>query len=172
MSSGVRCVWEDIHEIRYPSEYEVDGETPSLEVPRELQPKSFADKIELLKLNQNAKRITILKDPAVSPSVYETRNAGFTFEFEPVIRQDGSTVDLQIAMNDTKLAGQAAYYHREINGKLETAIEQPIFATMKISTNVSVSLGQPALLGITTPMEDNLKPSPDRRILSFMTVRD
>jgi len=171
LRSGNRGVWEDIHEIRYASEYDVEGEVPQIEATRYLQPKTFAEHLQILTLNR-APKTTMLKDPAISPSSFETRNAGFTVEFEPVLQQDGSTLDIQLAVNETKLAGYAPYYQREINGKMQTAIEQPIFATLKISTNLSVTLGRPALLAIMTPMDDDMKPSKDRRVLTFLTIRD
>jgi hypothetical protein len=169
--SGNRGVWEDIHEIRYASEYDVEGEVPQIEPTRYLQPKTFAEQLQILTLNR-AQKTTMLKDPAISPAAFETRNAGFTVEIEPMLQQDGTTVDFQIAVNDTKLAGCAPYYQREINGKMQLAIEQPIFSTMRISTNLSVTLGKSALLAITTPMDDDMKPSKDRRILTFATMRD
>jgi hypothetical protein len=169
--SGNRGVWEDIHEIRYASEYNVEGEVPQVELPRHIQPKTLAEHLQIFSL-MHAPKTTMLEDPATSPAAFDTRNAGFTVEFEPVLQQDGATVDIQLAVNETKLAGYAPYYQREINGKLQTAIEQPIFATMKISTNLSVTLGKSALLAVMTPMDDDMKPSKDRRILTFLTVRD
>jgi hypothetical protein len=170
-SSGNRGFWEDVHEIRYTTEYEVEGEVPRAELPRHVRPKNFAEELQILSLRRSEKT-AMLKDPAVSPVSFQTRHAGFTIELEPVIQQDGSTVDMQIATSETRLAGLIPYYQREINGKMQTAIEQPIFATMKISTNLSVTLGRPALLGIMTPMDDDMKPSKDRRIVTFLTVRD
>jgi hypothetical protein len=169
--SGNRGVWEDIHEIRYASEYAVEGEVPQIEATRHLEPKTFAEQLQILTLNR-APKTTMLKDPAISPASFETRNAGFTVEFEPLLQQDGSTVDIQLAVNETKLAGYVPYYQREISGKMQTAIEQPIWGTMKISTNLSVTLGKSALLAVMTPMDDDMKPSRDRRILTFLTVRD
>ena len=169
--SGNRSVWEDIHEVRYVTEYDVEGETPQIELPRNIKPNTVAEQLQVLTLNRSAK-IAMQKDPAVSPKSFETRNTGYTVEYEPIIEQGTATVSMQIAVGDTKLVGHVACYQREVNGKMQTAIEQPIFATMKVSTNLSVTLGKPALLGINTPMEDDMKPSADRRILTFVSAQD
>jgi hypothetical protein len=169
--SGNRGIWEDLHEVRFAAEFEVEGELPPVELPRQFQPKTLADELQVLALRRS-ERTTMLKDPAVSPASFETRNTGFVVEFEPEVQRDRSTVDIQLAMYDTKLAGSVPYYEREVNGKMQTAIEQPMFATMKISTNISLTMGKPVLLAVTTPMDDDMKPSKDRRILAFLAVRN
>jgi hypothetical protein len=63
-------------------------------------------------------------------------------------------------------------HEREVNGKMEPDMEQPVFASMRTSTNIAVGLGKPALVGIHTPVDENARPHATQRILTFITFRN
>lgn len=110
-------------------------------------------------------------DPAVAPTTFETRNTGYTIELEPVLSADGKMVDVSIVPQDTRYCGKVVVHRAAFEGKMVPSIEQPIFATMRVSTNISTAVGQYSLLAINTPVNDNMQPDPQRRILTFITFR-
>jgi hypothetical protein len=110
-------------------------------------------------------------DPTVGPTSFETRNTGYTVEMEPVLAEDGTTIDLSIVAQEVRHKNEVMFPQSEVNGKMVPAIEQPIFYTMKISTNLVTTLGQPALLSIATPANDQGEPDPKWRVLTFVNLR-
>jgi hypothetical protein len=82
-----------------------------------------------------------------TPTAWETRNVGDTFEVEPVIMPDGKTCYLNIVPQRVSLA--AFRDLPELPGTLLTS--QPIFNTQKITTSTSVVDGEPHYLGTMSP---------------------
>jgi len=105
-----------------------------------------------------------------TPQTFETRNTGVTLEVEPVVGPDGVTIDLNLVPQVVEFEGFINYgspifgiqppvvVQDPITGifKLLTApnvlltnnvINQPVFSTRKVTTNVSVWDGQTVVLG-------------------------
>ncbi len=82
-----------------------------------------------------------------SPTAWETRNAGDTFEVEPVILADQRTCVLNLAPQHVTLAG----FRDEQAGAGDAPVSQPIFHSQKLSTSASASSGEPLFLGTYTP---------------------
>ncbi|MEI7774238.1 MAG: Amuc_1098 family type IV pilus outer membrane protein [Verrucomicrobiota bacterium] len=95
-----------------------------------------------------------------TPTAFETRNVGVTLEVEPVIGPDGYTIDMQLAPQVTEFEGFINYGSpiqsqstNPITGQTTTnvitpnIINQPIFSTRKVTTNVSVYDGATVVLG-------------------------
>ncbi len=95
-----------------------------------------------------------------TPTAFETRNVGVTLEVEPVIGPDGYTIDMQLAPQVTEFEGFINYGSpiqsqstNPITGQTTTnvitpnVINQPIFSTRKVTTNVSVYDGATVVLG-------------------------
>jgi hypothetical protein len=110
-------------------------------------------------------------EPIISPSTYETRNTGLTVELEPSLGPDGKIIDVSIVPQDVRHCANAVVHRTEVDGKAVADMEQPVFATMKLSTMISTVMGQYALLGINTPVGEDSNPDPDRRILTFIVFR-
>ena len=100
----------------------------------------------------------------LSATTWEYRNVGETMEIDPVLGEDGATVDLNIAPESIRLVGET---------KFAEAI-QPVFETQKMNTAVTTSIGQPCLLGTMSKPCRTGAPGgnqEDRVWLAFITVR-
>jgi hypothetical protein len=110
-------------------------------------------------------------DPVVAPAAFETRNTGYTVELEPTLGADGQTIDLSMVPQDVGYRSAILFPEAKLNGNQTPAIEQPVFFTMKITTSIFTTLGQPSLFAITTPSDETGEPDPKSRILTFVTFR-
>ncbi len=82
-----------------------------------------------------------------TPTGWNARNAGDTFEVEPVLSPDHTLCDLNLVPTRVTLAG-----FRDEAGMVEDApMAQPVFHTQKITTSVCVTVGEPYYLGTFTP---------------------
>lgn len=107
-------------------------------------------------------------DPIVTPSFptsFTTRNLGVTLEVEPQIGPDGYTIDLNLTPEVVEFEGFINYGSpisapRSILGTdgitvlgitliplTENVINQPIFSTRKVTTNVTIWDGQTVVIG-------------------------
>lgn len=107
-------------------------------------------------------------DPIVTPSFptsFTTRNVGVTLEVEPQIGPDGYTIDLNLTPEVVEFEGFINYGSpisapRTILGPdgitilgvtliplTENVINQPIFSTRKVTTNVTIWDGQTVVIG-------------------------
>jgi len=168
---GIRAVSEDVFEFRYPVEYFVAGKDTAPALPKDVRPQTYTDHI----VSQTLKRMTAsgpVKDVTVAPSTFEVRNMGYMIELEGNTPELSGAMRLQIAVTDVRFCGNTVVHRRETNGQLTPDQEQPIFGTMRVSTNIAFGLDQPTLLAIQTPADDQAKPHPDQRILTFITLRN
>jgi len=150
--SGQRALIEIVREFRYPTTF-TPPQIPSLTtttaptvlngvlVPAPAQP--------------------IIAAPT-TPQNFETRNTGVTLEVEPVVGPDGQTIDLNLVPQVVEFEG-FINYGSPINAiavntvagisiskavtLTENVINQPVFSTRKVTTNVSVWDGQTVVLG-------------------------
>jgi general secretion pathway protein D len=102
-----------------------------------------------------------------TPQTFETRNTGVTLEVEPVVGPDGTTIDLNLVPQVVEFEG-FINYGSPINAigvntisiggvpvtsvsapvlLTQNVINQPVFSTRKVTTNVSVWDGQTVVLG-------------------------
>ena len=131
--SGNRAVSESINEVRYAIQYQrFEGQLA--------EPTRPAD---------TARSLSAQPPVAIGvvPTAFETRNTGFTFEAEPILHSDGKTVDVQLAAQHCQLLGWDASTVEQ-GGKVAMQTPQPRFHTNKVSTNMSVTIGQYALAGV------------------------
>jgi hypothetical protein len=82
-----------------------------------------------------------------TPTAWETRNVGDTFEIEPVLNPDGRTCELNLAPQHVSLIG----FHDEPELAGSAPVSQPTFSTQKITTTTTVTHGEPHYLGTMTP---------------------
>jgi general secretion pathway protein D len=141
--SGQRAVIEIVREFRYPTTF-----TPP-QVPT---------------ITGGAGGVGTVSIEVVTPTTpqtFETRNTGVTLEVEPVVGPDGVTIDLNLVPQVVEFEG-FINYGSEIFGVnpnaisgatvprillTQNVINQPVFSTRKVTTNVSVWDGQTVVLG-------------------------
>jgi general secretion pathway protein D len=149
--SGNRAVIEIIREFKYPIEFE----QPQI-------PQTFGGNGGGINLggggNAQAANGSFPVTPT-TPTTFEIKNTGVTLEVEPVIGPDGYTIDMQLAPQVVEFEGFINYgspiqtTSTNILGQTITnvitpnIINQPIFSTRKVTTNVSVFDGATVVLG-------------------------
>src|SRR6266446_1771832 len=150
--SGQRAVIEIVREFRYPTTF-----TPP-QVP------------SITGGTGGTGTVSIEVVTPTTPQTFETRNTGVTLEVEPVVGPDGVTIDLNLVPQVVEFEGFINYgspifgilppvtFVDPVTGltRLLTSpnvlltsnvINQPIFSTRKVTTNVSVWDGQTVVLG-------------------------
>ncbi|HJT44843.1 MAG TPA: Amuc_1098 family type IV pilus outer membrane protein [Chthoniobacterales bacterium] len=151
--SGQRAVIEIVREFRYPTQF-TEPKVPDIQSH-----------------GTTSSTTTTVALPVVGPSTpsnFETRNTGVTLEVEPVVGPDGVTIDLNLVPQVVEFEGFINYGSpiKTVNPALlgfspssllglstssitltDNVINQPIFSTRKVTTNVSVWDGQTVVLG-------------------------
>lgn len=140
--SGQHAVIEIVREFRYPTTF-TPPQVPSITG------------------TGGAGTVSIEVVTPTTPQTFETRNTGVTLEVEPVVGPDGTTIDLNLVPQVVEFEGFINYGSaifgvnpNAISGatvptiKLtDNVINQPIFSTRKVRTNVSIWDGQTVVLG-------------------------
>lgn len=142
--SGNRAVTENIDEQRYATEYS-PATVPATDNPS--TPPADPNKPEAkpaAPAKETAKTAP-LPDGPVTATAFETRNVGVTLEIEPVLGPDGHLIDMQLAPQHVSLVRFEKT--TTIAAGKECTVEQPLFHTNKVTTNITVRDGQSILLG-------------------------
>ena len=146
--SGNRVVVESIREFRYPTEYQAPqipqsfgGNSGSVVEPPPKKTTTTKTTTTSVTVETNSFLVT-----PTTPTAFETRNIGITLECEPVYEKEFDTISIQMAPQIVELE-QMLKYATETGG----VIEQPIFYTEKITTNVAIKNGGTAFLGTLEP---------------------
>jgi general secretion pathway protein D len=147
--SGQRAVIEIVREFRYPTTF-----TPP-QVP------SISSSTGTTIIGGVPATVPVVVTPT-TPQTFETRNTGVTLEVEPVVGPDGITIDLNLVPQVVEFEGFINYGSPifavgvQTVGVITTSapvlltnnvINQPVFSTRKVTTNVSVWDGQTVVLG-------------------------
>jgi general secretion pathway protein D len=141
--SGQRAIIEIVREFRYPTTF-----TPP-QVP------SITGGVG------GTGTVSIEVVTPTTPQTFETRNTGVTLEVEPVVGPDGQTIDINLVPQVVEFEGFINYGSPifGVNPNLvsgttvptilltQNVINQPVFSTRKVTTNVSVWDGQTVVLG-------------------------
>jgi hypothetical protein len=140
--SGNRAVSESIVEQRYPIEFDPAGMQTSPAPP----PIAGGAKAEARPVNDPAGLIQNVT--GIVPTTFETRNVGTTLEVEPVISPDRTAITLSITPQIVRFE-RFAEFPAGITAKGEKiTVSQPIFATSKVSTILSLRDGERRLIHI------------------------
>src|SRR5439155_6785396 len=147
--SGQRAIIEIVREFRYPTTF-----TPP-QIPQ------LTTTTTALLPGQQPAPVPVIAAPS-TPQTFETRNTGVTLEVEPVVGPDGTSIDLNLVPQVVEFEG-FINYGSPINAiavnsaagisisspvtLTENVINQPVFSTRKVTTNVSVWDGQTVVLG-------------------------
>jgi general secretion pathway protein D len=142
--SGQRAIIEIVREFRYPTTF-TPPQVPAITGTTGTTPTT----------------VPVVVTPT-TPQTFETRNTGVTLEVEPVVGPDGVTIDLNLVPQVVEFEGFINYgspiFAIGINSAAgisvsapvlltNNVINQPVFSTRKVTTNVSVWDGQTVVLG-------------------------
>jgi general secretion pathway protein D len=166
--SGQRASVVVAREFRYPTEFNPP------QIPQSVGASQFISPIP----GQNISVAANAPITPTTPTAFEKRDVGITLEVEPVISQDGRTVDLNIAPSSVEFEGFIDYgtpirnsvtsinlfaffftngsFTNTTSFEQPNHILQPIFRTNKVNTSVSVWDGNTVVLGgvITESRQD------------------
>jgi general secretion pathway protein D len=133
--SGVRATIQIVREFRYPTEF------------------------DLPQVSQTAGSVYTPATPT-TPTGFETKPVGITLEVEPTVGPDGYTIDLILSPRVVEFDGFINYGNSIFTvgtaaGTLvsatllmtENVINQPVFSTREVTTEVTVFDGQTVVLG-------------------------
>jgi general secretion pathway protein D len=166
--SGQRAVIEIVREFRYPTEFD----------PPQI-PQNFGGGGTGI----GATTIAVFPVTPTTPTAFETRNTGVTLEVEPTVGSDNYTIDLNLVPQVVEFEGFINYGSPistinpsalGLGGAVTSAvsqqptsvvltqnvINQPIFSTRKVTTEVTVWDGQTVVLGGL--MEDDVQKVQDK----------
>ncbi len=152
--SGIRAVIEIVREFRYPTEFDPP------QIPQSVGSTGGIG-------GGGASSIPVTP---TTPTSFETRNTGVTLEVEPQVGPDGQTIDLTLAPSVTEFEGFINYGSPILSPATSSplfnalglqvgsivnpasvitpnVINQPIFSTRKVSTQVSIWDGQTVVIG-------------------------
>jgi len=146
--SGMKAVIEIVREFRYPTEFDPP------QIPQEFG--SISSGVLPIGQAQTAPSFPVTP---TTPTTFETRNTGVTLEVEPQVGPDGQTIDLSLAPSVTEFEGFINYGSpiqttstnalgmSQTNILTPNVINQPIFSTRKVQTQVSIWDGQTVVIG-------------------------
>ena len=146
--SGQRAVIEVIREFKYPTEFSAP------QIPQTIGSTGSTSLIT------GASSGSSFPVTPTTPTAFEKRDVGVTLEVEPTIGPDGYSIDMQLAPQVVEFEGFINYGSpiqttstNPLTGATTTnvltpnTINQPIFSTRKVSTNVTVFDGATVVLG-------------------------
>ncbi len=147
--SGQRAVIEVIREFKYPTEFSAP------QIPQTIGSTGTNSILGGATSGGGSFPVT-----PTTPTAFEKRDVGVTLEVEPTIGPDGYSIDMQLAPQVVEFEGFINYGSpiqttstNPLTGATTTnvltpnIINQPIFSTRKVSTNVTVFDGATVVLG-------------------------
>lgn len=145
--SGEKLTLESIREEIYPTEYEPPG------LPCGGLPPSSPD------------------DPTNpmyrSPTAFETRNTGTTFEVEATIEDDGKSIGLHLVPEwVTPVRLETSMEHHDQWG--DASFRMPVYETLRVNTQVNVIPGKFELVSVITPKPVAPVPGASRKVMVFV----
>jgi general secretion pathway protein D len=150
--SGQKATIEIIREFRYPTEFEPP------QIPQQIGTQGSGITILGAGLGAPPQNNSFPVTPT-TPTAFDTRNTGVTLEVEPQIGPDGYTIELSLVPQVVEFEGFINYgspiQTTSTNALGQTStqiltpniINQPIFSTRKVQTNVSIFDGNTVVLG-------------------------
>jgi hypothetical protein len=137
--SGERSTTESITEYIYPTEYETSQ-------PNEDEKKQVHSSI-------------------VIPTAFETRNLGSTFEVEPILGEDGKTIDIIIKPEIAYLVGETIWGQ---GPKSDVLFKMPTFYTLRQNTSLTLTSGKFQFTAALTPKDDKGVSDTTKKVLVLL----
>ena len=149
--SQMRAVTESIVEQRYPIEFDVAG--PATAPPA--APKPVGTKPDARPVNESA--ALTQNTTGVIPTTFETRNTGATLEAEPVVSPDRSAITISLSPQLVRFERFTEFAAGTSPKGEKLTVSQPIFATSKVTTTLSLRDGERRLIHVGKATEDHAR---------------
>ena len=110
--------------------------------------------------------VAIARTPA-TPTAFDTRNVGFTFEVEPTLSADGNFVEMRMVPEHVTFVGRVSW------GQEFSTAEMPTFETQRLNMAFTAKLNAPYLLGtMNRPLGSKQDPDSANRVwFAFVTTK-
>lgn len=151
MLPGQQAIVENIDEIRYPTDFEspdilLDVPKEPTVVPTSTAPDGADGAAKPAEKKDRTLRIEgDLKLVGGVPTSFEIKNAGVTFQVEPTLEPDGKHLRFNCALQHVQFLGTEKNMI-EVSQTYKISIEQPKFRTLKTTTIITATSGQPVML--------------------------
>ena len=109
-------------------------------------------------------------DDHASPAALETRNVGTTVEVDPVFNETDTILDLNMAPEKVFHLGESIHHRVLVNGAWQPNLTNPVFYTMKATTQVSLPMNTPMLVAVMSPPNEEGWIDSSRKVLLFVKV--
>lgn len=155
--SGEKATGEGIREYIYPTEYEPP------ELPSEVD---LPDK-EGGMTPEDIKTMWLLRTPA-TPTSFETRNLGNTFEVAPNIGADGRIIDLTFTPEIVWHTGNTVWLETKDGQGNVSKIQMPEIYKLSVTTAITCIDGQYNLVAVLSPKDQQGVTDPSRKVMVFV----
>jgi len=150
--SGEKSLTESLKEYIYPTGYE------PAEIPNEIYTTEKGEKVK-----GDGKEYAT----GPTPTSFETRNLGSTFEIEPTVGANNKVIDLRFAPEIVYHVGNEVWSEwKDKHG--DASIKMPTMYTMRLTTAVTLVDGQPTLVAALSPKGENGFPDFKRKVMVFV----
>lgn len=148
--SGDKASTESITEFIYPIEW---------------KPYELPNQLEVFKSDEAPKALELIPQP--TPTAFETRHLGTTFEVEPTIAENGRSIDLRLLQQLVYHVGNENWSQWETK-KGDGSIKVPTMYSLRLNTGLTMIDGQPCLVAVQSPKDDSGKTDFTRKIAVFV----
>lgn len=155
--SGEKALAESINEFIYPTEYE------PWELPNEVDVPDKPGGIT----PDDVRALENLVTPA-TPTSFESRNLGTTFEIEPTSGADDQYIDLRLAPDMVWHTGESIWVERKDSLGNSCKIQMPKFYSLRITTALTCKEGQYVLAAALSPKDAEGTTDQSRKIMVFV----
>jgi len=142
MHSGIRAVTETITERRYPIEFDQPTEAQTFGTMPKVKRSPPEEALRVLRLAG-----------LLVPISFETRNTGAVAEVEAVVSPDGNAVSILLAPQVVRLEKMVRFPTTAGNKESSLAVEQPLFQTRQIRTELTLRNRERRLIYFGKPQE-------------------
>lgn len=149
--SGEKALAESINEFIYPTEYE------PLTLPGSFVGSALTDAQTFEKLFNFA-----------TPTSFETRNLGTTFEIEPTSGADDKVIDLRLAPDMVWHTGETVWLERKDSLGNISKIQMPKIYSLRTTTALTCKEGQYVFAAALSPKDGEGTTDPSRKVMVFV----
>ena len=147
--SGQKATTESLHEFIYPTEF-----NPPFKAKEE-------DKIKAMPA------VSFPFNPA-TPTAFDTRNMGSTFEVEPTLSADNRIVDVRIVPELLWHTGDTNWQETKDALGNASVVRMPDFYVIRANTAVTCIGGQYTLISVNSPKDSKGDPDMTRKVVVLM----
>jgi len=149
--SGQRAVVEEVHELRFASEFSGPSRVSGVEAKQRItvtETATTGPRKEAGPTSTATENTTVTRQDPNAPRIpgyvaaFETRNVGTSVEVEPVMASDGQAIDLNNVVNIIAMRGNL-----KTTGIAENYPAMPAIETRRVSTSLTVASGAHQLVG-------------------------